>query len=91
MDRTELQTTAALAHIFLEEEESRALTDMADQMLAYFSKMLEMDVEGLSPTTHAFQEENVLRRDELRTGNPEALLNRAPERDDRFITIPNVL
>ena len=91
MDKTELEITAALAHLPLEEEEARELSDMADQMLSYFSKMLKMEINGLSPTTHAFQEENILREDEPRPSNPEALLDRAPERDDRFITIPNVL
>ena len=91
MDRIELKTTVALANLSLGEEEARELMDMADQMLSYFSKMLEMDVDGLPPTTHALQEENVLRSDELQPGNSEILLNRAPERDDDFITIPNVL
>lgn len=97
MDRTELITTAALARLSLGDEEVQKLTDMVDQMLSYFSKMMEMEVDHLTPTTHAFQEENVVRDDvvrhldEPRLSNPEALLNRAPERDDRFITIPNVL
>ena len=97
MDKTELKTTAALARLSLGEEEVQKLTDMVDQMLSYFSKMMEMEVDHLTPTTHAFQEENVVRSDvarplgEPQSINPEDLLNRAPERDDRFITIPNVL
>ena len=91
MDKSELITTAALAKLSLEENEAQKLTEMVDQMLSYFSKMMEVEVDHLAPTTHAFQEENVVRSDEPRPGNPEALLDRAPERDDRFITIPNVL
>lgn len=97
MDKNELITTAELARLSLGEDEVQKLSGMVDQMLSYFSKMMEMDVDHLAPTTHAFQEDNVVRNDDLRrlddpqSSNPEALLNRAPERDDRFITIPNVL
>ena len=91
MDKSELKTTAALARLSLGEGEAQKLTDMVDQMLSYFTKMREIDVDHLTPTTHAFQEENVVRPDEPGETSPEELLNRAPERDERFFTIPNVL
>jgi aspartyl-tRNA(Asn)/glutamyl-tRNA(Gln) amidotransferase subunit C len=91
MDKSELKTTAALARLSLGEGEAQKLTDMVDQMLSYFTKMREIDVDHLTPTTHAFQEENVVRPDEPEGTSPEELLNRAPERDERFFTIPNVL
>ncbi len=95
MDINELKTTASLARLSLEKEELEVLAGMVDQMLNYFSKMMEIDVDHLPPTTHALQKENVVRPDEIQasTGMPGAdeLLDRAPERDGRFITIPNVL
>ncbi len=91
MDKSELKTTAALARLSLGDEEAQKLTEMVDQMLSYFSKMREIDVDHLAPTTHAFQDENVVRPDEPGKGSPDELLDRAPERDERFFTIPNVL
>ena len=86
MDKSELKTTAALARLSLGDEEAQKLTEMVDQMLSYFSKMREIDVDHL-----AFQDENVVRPDEPGKGSPDELLDRAPERDERFFTIPNVL
>jgi aspartyl-tRNA(Asn)/glutamyl-tRNA(Gln) amidotransferase subunit C len=61
-------------------------------MLAHFSHMKEIDVEGLAPTTHALLRENRLREDTaLPAGASDLLLNNAPEREERFIVVPNVL
>ena len=63
-----------------------------EQMLAHFSHMKEIDVQGLAPTTHALLRENRLREDvESRFDVTEKLLENAPEREERFIVIPNVL
>ncbi|HEY9594907.1 MAG TPA: Asp-tRNA(Asn)/Glu-tRNA(Gln) amidotransferase subunit GatC, partial [Spirochaetia bacterium] len=62
------------------------------QMLAHFSHMKEIDVAGLAPTTHALLRENRLRPDvERGTDLSAALLDNAPEREERFIVVPNVL
>jgi len=99
MDVNELKTTASLARLSLEEGELTKLSGMVDQMLDYFSIMMEIDVDHLPPTTHALQKENIVRDDNPNfsdkspenRGTPDELLDRAPEREDRFITIPNVL
>lgn len=94
MDTNELKTTASLARLSFDEPELEKLAGMVDQILDYFSKMMEIDVDHLLPTTHALQEENVVRPDVLVESSAELtekLLERAPEREGRFITIPNVL
>ena len=61
-------------------------------MLAHFSHMKEIDVQGLAPTTHALLKENRLREDvENAIQISDTLLENAPEREERFIVIPNVL
>ena len=63
-----------------------------EQMLSYFSHMREIDVEGLAPTTHALLRENRLREDTEAGAVPaDALLGNAPEREERYVVIPNVL
>jgi len=93
MDTNELKTTASLARLSLDDGELDKLAGMVDQILDYFSKMMEIDVDHLPPTTHAFQEENVVRADfpESRQNLADRLIDAAPEREGRFITIPNVL
>ncbi len=86
----ELKTTASLAMLELEQEEQ--IEAAVEEMLDYFSKMMEIDVAALEPTTHVLVKNNRVRRDEVaRSGDPEELLEKAPSREDRFFKIPNVL
>jgi aspartyl-tRNA(Asn)/glutamyl-tRNA(Gln) amidotransferase subunit C len=49
-------------------------------------------VGGLAPTTHALLRENRLRPDVgIDPFDSDTLLGNAPEREERFIVIPNVL
>lgn len=92
VDTKELYTTAALAQLRLTEEEAEGLAVAVGQMLEYFSKMEEMAVEGLEPTTHALLKANRVREDVVAESTlADALLDNSPEREDRFIVIPNVL
>jgi aspartyl-tRNA(Asn)/glutamyl-tRNA(Gln) amidotransferase subunit C len=104
MDKNELHTTAELAMLDLTEDEERQLGEAVTQLLHYFDKMMEIDVEELEPTTHALARENRLREDvpdiveethlNVRTqceDIAEEMLENAPETDDRFIIIPKVL
>jgi aspartyl-tRNA(Asn)/glutamyl-tRNA(Gln) amidotransferase subunit C len=90
MLRDELQTTASLAMLHL--EDSDKIEAAVSEMLDYFSKMMEIDVDALEPTTHALVKENRVRDDVVRASlNTDELLARAPKREDRFFKIPNVL
>jgi len=92
MDIGELETTAALAQIDLGEGDLERLGEAVSQMLAYFEKMNTVNTEGLEPTTHALVRDNRVRADEV-TPSPlaDAMVDQAPEREDRFFVIPNVL
>lgn len=92
MDASELAVTARMARLTLSDDELGKLGHAVEQMLAHFSHMKEIDVQGLAPTTHALLRENRLREDvEDHPGVIDTLLENAPEREERFIVIPNVL
>ena len=92
MDERELLTTARMARLTLSPEELRTLGHAVEQMLEHFARMRAVDVEGLSPTTHALLRENRLREDVATSlASADALLENAPEREERFVVIPNVL
>ena len=92
MDIRELETTAALAQIDLGEGDLARLGDAVSQMLAYFEKMNAVNTDGLEPTTHALVKDNRIRPDEVAESDlADALIDQAPEREDRFFVIPNVL
>jgi aspartyl-tRNA(Asn)/glutamyl-tRNA(Gln) amidotransferase subunit C len=92
MDAGELAVTARMARLSLSAKELSKLGTAVEQMLAYFSHMKEINVEGLAPTTHALLRENRIREDvERGTDVSDPLLKNAPEREERFIVVPNVL
>ncbi|MCX7040835.1 MAG: Asp-tRNA(Asn)/Glu-tRNA(Gln) amidotransferase subunit GatC [Spirochaetes bacterium] len=92
MDTEELYATARMARLTLRPEEVGRLRGAVEQVLSYFSNMKEIDVAGLAPTTHALLRENRLREDrEDGRDLADLLLANAPEREERFIVIPNVL
>jgi aspartyl-tRNA(Asn)/glutamyl-tRNA(Gln) amidotransferase subunit C len=98
MDLSELRTTADLAQLELGEAELVRLGTAVEQMVTHFEKMREIDVDALPPTTHALLSENRTRTDQVladepdsRRSTPDLLLESAPELEDRFIVIPNVL
>ena len=92
MDARELLATARMARLALSEKELETLGKAVEQMLAHFSHMREVDVEGLAPTTHALLRENRMREDEEADASLSVqLLENAPELEERFIVIPNVL
>ena len=92
MDASEMAATARMARLTLSPEELLKLGAAVEQMLAHFSHMKEINVEGLAPTTHALLRENRLRDDVENPPSPtDLLLGGAPEREERFIVVPNVL
>lgn len=96
MKKEELLITASQAQLALPKQEEERLSVAVTEMLNYFEKMNEVDVENLAPTTHALVRENALRLDVSNVENTfnnsqEALINRAPEKNNNFIVIPNVL
>jgi aspartyl-tRNA(Asn)/glutamyl-tRNA(Gln) amidotransferase subunit C len=89
MLRDELHITAELA--MLELTDTEGLSQAVSEMLEYFSKMMEIDVENLAPTTHALVSGNRVREDVVRASeNSDDLVAQAPEREDRFFRIPNI-
>jgi aspartyl-tRNA(Asn)/glutamyl-tRNA(Gln) amidotransferase subunit C len=90
MDIKELQITAKLAMLDIPNLDQ--LGESFVQMVDYFEKMMEVDVDGLEPTTHALAVENRLRSDNVAENfSSEELLELAPDRKDGFFKIPNVL
>ncbi|HVO38629.1 MAG TPA: Asp-tRNA(Asn)/Glu-tRNA(Gln) amidotransferase subunit GatC [Spirochaetia bacterium] len=87
----ELDATARMARLTLTPRDLEKLGKAVEQMLRYFSHMKEIDVDGLAPTTHALLRENRVRADHNEASQADALLANAPQREERFIVVPNVL
>jgi aspartyl/glutamyl-tRNA(Asn/Gln) amidotransferase C subunit len=91
MERTELDITAQLARLELSDEEIQRFEQAVYQMLEYFSKMRQFDVEGLPPTAQMTENNRTREDGAIANENTAGLLNNTAELEDRFIVIPNVL
>jgi aspartyl-tRNA(Asn)/glutamyl-tRNA(Gln) amidotransferase subunit C len=93
MDQDELRTTIELAQLELSPDEEQRVAEAVAELLEHFDLMGRYDVSSLEPTTHALSTVNRSRPDTPLSHpvDPDALLEQAPDLEDRFISIPNVL
>jgi len=96
MHKEELFVTASLARLELDDAEAEKLNQAVTQMIEYFSLMDKIDVDNLPPTTHAAVKANRTRGDipsdiSIAEKTADKMVENAPEKEGRFITIPNVL
>ena len=98
LSEAELEVTAYLARLRLNDAERDRLRGEVQQILSYFDVMAALDVTGVEPTTHALQPRNRLRADQAAAADrrwpgatPERLLAAAPECEDDHFSVPNVL
>lgn len=71
-----------------DEEKERAKKDMSD-MLAYVSKLNELDTDGVEPMSHTFDVHNVFREDVVTNGDDrENMIKNAPESSDGCYKVP---
>jgi len=91
IDENVVRHVAKLARLDLDEARlTRAATDLG-RMIEHFSKLSELDTEGVEPTVTRLAAVGELRADEPGTPLPTAeALGNAPDRDGDFFRVPNV-
>jgi aspartyl-tRNA(Asn)/glutamyl-tRNA(Gln) amidotransferase subunit C len=89
IDREQLLHVARLARLELREDEVERLQSQLNDILASVSKVSELDLSDVPPTSHPLDLVNVWEQDEPRTclSVEEALAN-APEREGNFFKVP---
>jgi aspartyl-tRNA(Asn)/glutamyl-tRNA(Gln) amidotransferase subunit C len=89
IDREQLLHVAHLARLELREDEVERLEAQLNDILDAVSKVSELDLTDVPPTSHPLEVVNVWEADEPRQCLPveEALAN-APERDGDFFRVP---
>jgi len=91
-DSIDIDYTAKLARIALTEDERERFSNQLKDILHYFDRLNEVDVEGVEPMAHAFQLENVLREDVADAGlTPEEAMKHAPKQRDNMVVVPKVV
>ena len=80
IDRDQVLHVAKLARLELTDDEVERMAGELSKILEHVEHMTELDLDGVEPTSHAVQLENVLREDVPRPSLPrERALASAPD------------
>jgi aspartyl-tRNA(Asn)/glutamyl-tRNA(Gln) amidotransferase subunit C len=80
IDREQVLHVARLARLRLSEDEIERMSSELSSVLVHIEKINELDLDGVPPTSHVVEVENVLRPDEPRESWPRArMLESAPD------------
>jgi aspartyl-tRNA(Asn)/glutamyl-tRNA(Gln) amidotransferase subunit C len=87
--RDEVLYVARLARLRLTDEEVERMTVELSKILEHVEKMDELDLDGVEPTSHVVELQNVLREDVPRPSLPRArALEQAPDAADGGFRVP---
>jgi len=90
IDRDQVLHVARLARLELTEAELDKMAGELSGILDHVERMNELDLDGVEPTTHVVQLENVLRADTPRPSWPrEKILEPAPDPDEGAFRVPS--
>jgi aspartyl-tRNA(Asn)/glutamyl-tRNA(Gln) amidotransferase subunit C len=80
IDRDQVLHVAKLARLRLSDEEVARMGEELSTILDHIEKLNELDLQGVEPTSHVVELENVLRADDPRASLPaEKALEQAPD------------
>jgi aspartyl-tRNA(Asn)/glutamyl-tRNA(Gln) amidotransferase subunit C len=90
IDRDQVLHVARLARLRLTDEELERMPAELSKILEHVERMDELDLEGVEPTSHVVELQNVLREDVPRPSLPRELaLESAPEAADGGFRVPS--
>ncbi|MDP9189045.1 MAG: Asp-tRNA(Asn)/Glu-tRNA(Gln) amidotransferase subunit GatC [Actinomycetota bacterium] len=90
IDREQVLHVARLARLKLSDEELERMAGELSGILEHVERISELELDGVEPTTHVIELENVLRPDEPRESWPrEQMLERAPDPADGAFRVPS--
>jgi aspartyl-tRNA(Asn)/glutamyl-tRNA(Gln) amidotransferase subunit C len=90
IDREQVLHVAKLARLRLSDDEVERMSGELSSILEHVERITELDLEGVDPTSHVIDVENVLRPDEPRPSLPrERALENAPDATDEGFRVPS--
>ena len=94
MKNEDIQKVAKLAHLDLKDDEAKALMGNLNDILGYIENLNELDLDGIEPTAHAVEIDNVFRESSKSVDRSDVVkhtLKGAPDHDDEFFLVPKVI
>jgi aspartyl-tRNA(Asn)/glutamyl-tRNA(Gln) amidotransferase subunit C len=90
IEREQVLHVARLARLRLDEAEVERMTGELSGILGHVDLIGELDLDGVEPTSHVVELENVLRADEPRPSWPrDVVLAQAPDPADGAFRVPS--
>ncbi len=90
IDREQVLHVARLARLRLTDDEVERMSSELSTILDHIEKINELDLDGVEPTSHVVEVENVLRADEPRDSWPrDQILELAPDAGDGGFCVPS--
>ena len=90
IDRDQVLHVAKLARLELSDAEVEQMASELSGILEHVDRISELDLEGVEPTSHVVELENVLRADEPVPGlERDAALANAPDPSDGAFRVPS--
>jgi aspartyl-tRNA(Asn)/glutamyl-tRNA(Gln) amidotransferase subunit C len=90
IDREQVLHVARLARLELSEDEVERMSSELSTILEHVERISELDLDGVEPTSHVVELENVLRPDEPRPSWPrDTVLEQAPDPADGAFRVPS--
>ncbi|MFD2924616.1 Asp-tRNA(Asn)/Glu-tRNA(Gln) amidotransferase subunit GatC [Halobacillus naozhouensis] len=92
ISKDEVKHVAHLARLSINEEEADMFTKQLDDIIMYAEQLNELDTDGVEPTTHVLDLQNVMRKDEPKKWiTKEEALKNAPDKQDGQFKVPSIL
>lgn len=92
ISKEQVDHVASLAKLSFSEEETQILMDEMSDVITMTDALKELNVEGVAPTTHAVNMQNVYRKDVMQPcPDREALLRNSRFSDGAAVVVPRVV
>lgn len=94
LTREEILHIATLARIGLDEKDIKKYQNELSEILDYFNRLKELNLEGIEPIGHITGMQNIYRSDinkDLELLEKERIIKNIPENKDGYIKVKSVL
>ena len=91
IDSKTVKHVATLARIKMNEDELAQYGAQLNAILGYVEKLQELDTTDVAPMAHVTATATPMREDRLTEGLGERVLANAPQREERFFKVPQVI
>ena len=88
----EVRHVADLARLRVSDEEVEIFTSQLEGLLEHFSAISSIDTQGVAPTSHPIELNNVFRKDVVKPSlTQEQVLSNAPKTEESRFAVPQIL